>query len=442
MKGNLKSDNIAALFFKYLIPSVGGTLAYGVLIFIDTVFIGRGIGSLGLAALNLSLPVYTLVAFGMMLGMGGATAASIDQGKGDFKKRNQTFSLSVFLGIALSIVLSIILSLNLEWICRILGAEGETYELTYDYLNVITKTLILYIMPHVISSFIRNDKNPKLTMINLLVCAFFNIILDYLFIFVFKWGMSGAALATGIAQFMGLMTLLTHFKMPQNTLKYVKTKIDFTIIKRIITIGGSSFINEIAMGTIIFLFNYMFNKYLGENGIASYGIILNINLLIYLVFSGISQGAQPILSINYGAGLYTRVRETLRLGIKVSLVCGIFFYISLLIFRDPVILLFTRNNPAILEITKVGFPIFFLGSIFTGLNLALGGFFQSIGNGKIASIINIMRGFVLIALGLLILPKLFGVIGIWSAYLVCEVLTFILATVYYKKFFKKKNLSL
>ncbi|MEG0583640.1 MAG: MATE family efflux transporter, partial [Cetobacterium sp.] len=161
-----------------------------------------------------------------------------------------------------------------------------------------------------------------------------------------------------------------------------------------------------------------------------------------LVFSGISQGAQPILSINYGAGLYTRVRETLRLGIKVSLVCGIFFYISLLIFRDPVILLFTRNNPAILEITKVGFPIFFLGSIFTGLNLALGGFFQSIGNGKIASIINIMRGFVLIALGLLILPKLFGVIGIWSAYLVCEVLTFILATVYYKKFFKKKNLSL
>ncbi|MGL6064024.1 MAG: MATE family efflux transporter [Fusobacteriaceae bacterium] len=438
MKNNLLVGEIKGHYFKYLFPSVAGTLAYGLLIFIDTVFIGRGIGSLGIAALNISLPIFSMIAScGMFLGIGGATAAALDFGKGKKDEKNKIFTLSVYVGLFLSLFFSIIISFNLDKVTHFLGARGEAIPLVKDYISVISKTIVFYIMPHVLTNFIKNDHNPKLPMYYLIIVSCSNIILDYLFIFVFKWGMAGAAAATSISQCFGLLILLTHFKLPQNTLKLQKNFFSFTTLTRTVKIGLPSFINEISLGIVIFISNAEYYKYLGNIGVSAYGIIVNINFLLYLVYSGIAQSSQPIVSSNFGANQLSRVKETLKLGIKIVVGSGIVFYLILIIFRTSIITLFNNENIELIKLTKNAFPLFFSGIIFLGLNLKFSSFFQSIEFNKISSLLNLLRSFALVIFFMKTLPIFIGVTGVWLAYSCSELITFIIAFTYYKKNYKK-----
>ncbi|MGL4687358.1 MAG: MATE family efflux transporter, partial [Fusobacteriaceae bacterium] len=386
MKNNLLTGKIRDHYFKYLFPSVAGTLAYGLLIFIDTVFIGRGIGALGIAALNISIPIFSMVACGMFLGIGGATAAALDFGKGKKEEKNKIFTLCIYLGLFISLFFSIVASFNLDRVVYFLGARGEVVSMVKDYVSVVSKTIIFYIMPHILTNFIKNDYNPKLPMYYLIIVSLSNVVLDYLFIFVFKWGMTGAAAATSISQFFGLLILLTHFKLPQNTLKLKKTFFSFNTLVRIGKIGLPSFISEISLGSVILISNAEFYKYLGNLGVSAYGIIVNINFLLYLIYSGIAQSSQPIVSSNFGANQLSRVKETLKLGIKIVVGSGIVFYIILIIFRINIITLFNNENIELIKLTKNAFPLFFSGVIFLGLNLKFSSFFQSIEFNKISSL--------------------------------------------------------
>ncbi len=437
MKNNLLKGEIREHYFKYLFPSVAGTLAYGLLIFIDTVFIGRGIGSLGIAALNISIPIFSMVACGMFLGIGGATAAALDIGKGKKEGKNKIFTLCIYFGIFLSLFFSIAVTLNLDKIVYLLGARGEVIPMVKDYVAVVSKTIIFYIMPHILTNFIKNDYNPKLPMYYLIIVSLSNIILDYIFIFVFKWGMTGAAAATSISQFLGLLILLTHFRLPQNTLKLKKNFFDFNILIRIGRIGLPSFINEISLGTVIFISNAEFYKYLGNLGVSAYGIIVNVNFLLYLIYSGIAQSSQPIVSSNFGANQLSRVRETLNLGTKIIISSGIIFYFILVIFRVNIIMLFNNENQPLIKLAKNAFPLFFSGVIFLGLNLKFSSFYQSIEFNKISSLINLLRSLILVIFFIKILPIFMGVTGVWIAYSCSELVTFIIALIYYKKVYKK-----
>ncbi|MGL4980698.1 MAG: MATE family efflux transporter [Fusobacteriaceae bacterium] len=439
MQKNLLQGDLKSHFVRYLFPAVAGNLSYGLLIFIDTIFIGRGIGTLGLASLNVAIPVYTLVAFGMMLGIGGATASSIDMGRGDEKGRIDIFSTTIILGIVLSLFFSIFMSLYLSEICRFLGANDEIFELVKDYVNVISKTIIFYIIPHILTNFIRNDNNPKLTMYYLIVTSSVNIILDYLFIFPLHMGMEGAALATSLAQLAGTVVLLTHFLRKENTLFFKFIKLKFKFIKRILQIGASSFINEISMGIIIIISNYQFFKYLGNEGVSAFSIVLNIKLLVYLVLGAFGQAMQPILSVNYGANKIDRVRKLFRIGNLTMGITSIFFYLLLVTFSTFFIRLFNRDSEQLLNITKFGFPIYFLSTIFMGVNLQLGSFFQSVEYNKVSSILNLLRGFVIIGVLIYLLPFFFGVIGLWCSYILTELFTMAYAIFYYKKRFKKHH---
>lgn len=439
MHKNLLEGDLKPQFMRFLFPAIAGNLSYGLLIFVDTVFIGRGVGALGLAALNIAIPIYTLVAFGMMLGIGGATAASIDLGQGKQKSRSEIFSLAIYAGIGLSIIFSLLLSLYLDEICRALGADPTIFPLVKDYVNVISKSIIFYIMPHILTNFIRNDNNPKLTMYYLVVTSVLNIVLDYLFIFPMQMGMAGAALATSIAQFSGTLVLITHFFRKGNTLFLEKLRIRLVTLKRILQIGAASFINEISLGIVIMISNYQFFKYLGNEGVSAFSIVLNIRLLIYLVLGAFGQAMQPIISINYGAKIIDRVRETFRIGNVIMFGTSIFFYVILISFSTFFIKLFNRDNIHLLEIAQYGFPLYFLSTIFMGVNLQLGSFFQAVEYNRISSIVNTLRGLLLIVLFIYILPKFFGVEGLWLSYVLTEVFTMIYAVFYYKKRFKKHH---
>ncbi|MGL5579054.1 MAG: MATE family efflux transporter, partial [Fusobacteriaceae bacterium] len=254
-----------------------------------------------------------------------------------------------------------------------------------------------------------------------------------------QMGMAGAALATSLAQFSGTMVLLTHFMKKENTLFLKIIKLKGKVIKRVVQIGASSFINEISMGIIIIISNYQFFKYLGNEGVSAFSIVLNIKLLVYLVLGAFGQAMQPILSINYGAEKIERVRKTFRIGNLTMGMTSIFFYLLLIAFSTFFIRLFNRDSEQLLLIAKFGFPIYFLSTIFMGINLQLGSFFQSVEYNKVSSVLNLMRGFVIIGVLIYLLPYYLGVVGLWSSYVLAELFTMFYAVFYYKKRFKKHH---
>lgn len=430
----LKTDNITSLFFKYLIPSVTGTLSVGILIFIDTVFIGRGLGTKGLAALNTALPAFTLYSStGLLLGMGGATAAAIDSGRGNDQGKNRIFTHALLLAVVTGLLFTLFQLSFLDRVVSLLGASDSLFSFTKEYLGTIAVFTIFYLVPHTLSAFIRNDNNPNLTMIGMVVCGLINIVLDYIFIFIFNWGMRGAALATGLSQVGYFIVLMCHFPSPKNTLRVKKIKLHLTTINRIIKIGFPSFLNDTSMGIAIFAFNLVLFRIRGDIGVSAYSIILNINFLIYLIFVGISQACQPLISINYGAGSYERVRQSLRLGLLSSGGVALFTMIFLYIFRYPVVRLFNSESPLLIEVAAKGMPIFFSATLFMGINVVLAMLFQAMENSTISSLLTFLRGLGLLITGLIFLPGVFGINGVWLTPIFAESITLILGIYLYKK---------
>jgi len=430
------------LFIKYLIPAVTGTLSIGILIFIDTVFIGRGIGAQGLAALNVAIPAFTFYScVGYLLGMGGATVAAIDEGKGLVENKNRIFMTSFIIGIIATIFLVGIQNIYLDELVTLLGAKGDIFPLAKEYLRIIVNAAGLYLIPHLLNAFIRNDKNPMLTMIGMITCGVVNLTLDYVFIFIFGWGMAGAALATSIAQFSYMMILFTHFFKKDRTLHFVKPKFIIEDVKRVVTVGLPSFINELSSGLSIFLFNLFLFKLGGDLSVAAFSIILNINFLVYLVYLGVAQALQPLVSYNFGSGKIERMKKFLKLGLGTNIVFGIFVLIVLFFGRNEIILLFNTNNEVLRNLTSENIMKFFSATIFMGINIVFATYVQAKGQGQISSIIMLSRAFVLIVVGVFLLSKFIGVDGVWYATLFAESLTFIGLMIWLKNIGKKQKLS-
>ena len=436
----LKTESITSLFFKYLLPSVTGTLSVGILIFIDTIFIGQGVGSHGLAALNTAIPVFTLYSStGLLLGMGGATAAAVDAGRGNNKGKNKIFSHAVLLAVVISIVYTLAQFIFIDGLVSLLGATGDLYELVKDYLGMISLFTMFYLVPHTLTSFIRNDGNPNLAMVSMVVCGIVNIILDYTFIFIFDMGMKGAALATGIAQVTSLIVLMIHFYSPKNTLKLRFKSFNILVVNRIFKIGFPSFLNDISMGVAIFSFNIILLKNYGDVAVSAYSVILNIGFLVYLIFVGISQACQPLISINYGAMKYDRVKETLKLGGLLTTVVALVTITILHLFKVPIIEMFNKDDMELKKIAAVGMPLYFSSIVFMGINVIYSIFFQSVERSLISSTLTFLRGLGLIVTGLLILPKFMGISGVWLTPLFAETITIVIAFTFYMKFYWPRN---
>ena len=431
----LKTESITSLFLKYLIPSVTGTLSVGVLIFIDTVFIGRGVGSMGLAALNTAIPAFTLYSStGLLLGMGGATAAAIDSGRGSVRGKNKIFSHAIILSLGIGILFTLLQGIFIDGLTSVLGATDTLFPMVKSYLGIISKFTLFYLVPHVLNAFIRNDGNPNLTMIGMVVCGIINIILDYIFIFIFGWGMAGAALATGLSQVGYFLILILHFYSPRNTLRIQRRSFQLKTATRIFRIGFPSFLNDTSMGIAIFAFNLVLFKIKGDLAVSAYSIILNINFLIYLIFVGISQACQPLLSINYGAGNHKRVDETMKLGFLTASLVAIATIILLIVFKYPVIKLFNNKDMELIRMAAVGMPIFFSATLFMGLNIIFAILFQAVENSSVSSLLTFLRGLGLIIAGLTLLPRFLGIVGVWGTPLFAETITLIVAFIFYRRF--------
>lgn len=426
----LNSD-INKLFYKYLINSVLGMLAVSFCILADTMFIGQGIGSDGLAALNICIPIFNLFnGLGLLFGMGGATALSISRGKGEIVESQRIFTKSIIIAILVGITLSTLGKIFTEKIGYILGANISNIYMVKEYLSGVLIFSFSYILAHTTSSFIRNDHNPRLAMIATVTSGLSNVILDYLLIFIFNMGIKGAGLATSIASLINLLILLTHFISKKCSLRFIKFKINVKDISRILFNGLPSFIVEISSGIVIFIFNLKLLNIVGNIGVSAYSIIANVSLVAAAIFTGISQAMQPIISVNYGANKIDRVKRVRKKGMKTSIMVGLSFYIIGILFPQFIVGLFTSEKGQIVDITVNAIRYYFLAFIFMGINIVNGAYYQSMEHRILSNSISLSRGIILIIIGITILPVFLGVNGVWLSAVFAEVLTLIITYIY------------
>lgn len=421
-------------FFKYVSLNMLSMLGMSCYILADTLFIANGVGLNGLTALNLDLPIYNIIfGIGLLLGVGGATRFSILRAQNEDDKASQYFTYAINFAIIVSIPIMLIGFLMSDHIVIMLGADESIKDIASIYLKSFIGFTPFFILQQIIVCFLRNDNNPKLASIAMLAGTSFNILFDYILIFPCNLGMMGAALATGCSPIITLIVCSLHFIQKKNHFHYIKTSINLNYIKQIIQIGIPSFITELSSGVIIFSFNIIILSIGGNIGVASFGIISNLALVVTSLFTGISQGVQPLMSYSYGLQNFKDIKDYLKLSIITSLVLTLFVWLSTVIFPEVIISLFnSENNQKIIEITCIGLPVYFFGYFFAGMNMIDVSYFASTSQVKPSSLLSILRsGIVLIPLTL-ILSQIFGLNGVWLSYPISE-LIILFISLYMKK---------
>lgn len=432
---------ISTLFRRLLIPTVLGMVFSAIFIITDGIFVGKGIGSDALAAVNITAPLFMITAgIGLMFGVGGSVVASIHLSQGKRKAASinitQAFLFSGFFVLALSALCFYLV----EPVGRMLGSSERLLPLVIEYMLWYLPFLVFYELLSTGMFFIRLDGSPNYAMMCNAVAAILNIILDYIFIFQFGWGMMGAAFATSLGTVIGgLMTVVYLTRFSRNIRLYrIKLSVKSLMLTLrnlgyMIKLGTSAFISEASIACMMFLGNYVFIRYLGEDGVAAFSIACYFFPIIFMVYNAIAQSAQPIISYNFGAGQSDRIRKTFHLALRTALICGISFCIFTVLCRKEIVALFIDHSYPAFDIAANGLPYFSIGFIFFAVNMIGIGYYQSIERGQRATIITLLRGVVFMSAGFFVLPPVLGVAGIWLAVPFAELLTTLYITgIYFK----------
>lgn len=434
----LREQPIRKVFLSYLIPSTFGLLLLSINLVIDGIFIGHGVGPNGLAAVNISVPIYSFFyGIALWIGMGGATLFSIQIGKGNVKEAQRIFTMSFIISVVISLVISAVSLLMIEQLAYFFGANDVIIDLVLDYMFVLVLFGIIFVLESYLSVFIRNDGNPLLAMSGLVASAVFNIILNYYFIFVFGWGVKGAAYAIVIANFLAVVIMSFHFVRKKSILKFVKVKINLDTIRNVLTFGFPSFISEASIAIMTFGYNIAFIRMIGETGVAAFSIVNYLHTMVLLMFIGVGSAIQPLVSFYYGAKLQEKVGQSLRLGVITSIIFGAVSLLAGIVFAGPLAHLFNATESPLYEMTVTGIKLFFINYLFLGINMVYATYYQSIGKVKLSVQITFARSILFVVIFLLVLPPFIGTNGVWLSVPVAEGLAFLLIL-----YVRKQNASL
>lgn len=422
-------------FARYTMLSVLGTLGVSCYILADTFFVSKGLGTNGLTALNLAIPVYNFIhGTGLMLGMGGATGFSVCKSQGREEKGNRIYMNTIYLAVLFSSLFVLAGFFLAEPLALLLGADADVLTMTVTYLRWLLLFSPAFIFNDVLLCFVRNDESPKLSMIAMLIGSIANILLDYIFIFPMHRGIFGAILATGLSPMISIGILLLHWLWKKNTMSLTKAGWSVNLVKQDLSLGFPSFLAQFSSGVVMILFNAIILRLEGNTGVAAYGVIANLSLVIVGVYTGIAQGIQPLVSRFYGKENRERIQTVLRYAVVTMLVVSAVVYLLIFVFAQPIASVFnSENNPALQKIAVTGLKLYFISSPFAGYNIILAIFFTSVEMPAPAHILSILRGFVLILPIAFVMSLLWGMTGMWLTYPITELLVSILGFVFYKK---------
>lgn len=418
----MKKTSCLGEFMRYTSLNVLGMIGLSCYILADTFFIARGLGSDGLAALNIAIPAYSFMhGCGMMLGMGGATKYSIFRGQKMEKQGNRIFTNTVYLVGIFALIFAFLGLVFSGKITALLGADRQIFRTTEIYLKTILLFAPAFMANDFLLCFVRNDGSPGLAMTAMLTGSFSNIILDYIFIFPMGMGMFGAAFATGLAPVISIGVLSRHWITRKNNFHFHPEKPDFRLTGTTFSLGIPSLISELASGIVIIVFNFIILGIRGNLGVAAYGVVTNISLVVTSMFTGIAQGMQPIASRSYGKGDTESTRQILRYAIVTLLGTAVVIYGIVFFLASPITAVFNSENDFQLQkIAEEGLKLYFLAVPFVGFNIVSAMFFTSTEQALPAQLISLLRGLVVIIPTAFIMSAVLEMRGVWLSYPVTE----------------------
>ena len=428
---NLGVEKIGKLLLQYSVPAIVATAAASIYNIIDRIFIGQGVGALAISGLAITFPLMNITAaFGAMVGVGASSMVSIRLGQNNKQSATQILGNALMLNVILGIAVSIITLIFLDPILFALGASDNTLSYAKEFMEIILLGNVFCQVYLGLNSIMRASGYPTKAMITSLVTVVINAILAPLFIFVFKWGIRGAALATVCAQIAGSLLVILHFTRKNSFLRFLPgcLKLKIEIIKDIISIGMSNFLMLIAGSAVISIINLSLSKYGGDYAVGAYGIINSIGNLGVMIVIGFNQGMQPIVGYNYGACNIARVIRAFRLTILFATCVTSCLFLLAEIFPSAIASAFTTDNKLI-ELTTIGVRLNLLMFSIVGFQMVTSNFFQSIGKAKISIFLSVSRQVLFLIPALLLLPHFFGLNGVWlgspTADITSSILTFI-----------------
>ena len=409
--------------FRFVIPSVVMmifTSIYGV---VDGFFVSNYVGKTEFAAVNLIMPFPMLLgAFGFMIGTGGSALVAMKLGEGKKKEANEFFSMLIKVTIIVGVILSVLGIVFTREIAIVLGATDDLLEYCVIYGRVLLIALTAFMLQNVFQSFLVTAEKPKLGLLTTVIAGLTNVVLDFVMIGVLKWGIVGAALATGISQFVGGLIPLIYFLRENNSeLKLVTSKLNFRVLGKTCFNGSSELMTNLSLSLVNMLYNLQLMEYAGENGVAAYGVIMYINFIFVAVFIGYSIGSAPIIGYNYGAGNGVEMKNVFKKSIKFNVFAGILMCVSAIMLSGVLAGIFVGYDAELFEMTKKGFAIYSISFLVMGLNIYSSSFFTALGNGLISALISFLRTLLFQMVAVLVLPLIFELNGIWMSIIVAEV---------------------
>lgn len=444
---SLEKESIGQLLLNYSLPAIIATTSSSLYNIIDRIFIGQGVGPYAISGLAITFPIMNLaIAFGLLVGAGASAIVSIRLGERRYADATRTLGNATILNLIISTIYSILMLIYLDKILFWFGATEHTVSYAREFMEVIIAGNVISNLFYGLNNIMRASGYPAKAMVSILLTVTVNVILAPIFIFGFKWGIRGAAIATVISQTIGLVWVLAHFTSKKSFIHFTPAsfKLKWRIIGSIFAIGLSPFLIHICSGLVTILMNWKLLEYGGDLAIGAFGICNSITGLIVMIILGFTQGMQLIIGYNYGAKLMHRVTKTLKMTIAWATGISIFGFLIANILPHELARAFTTDE-TLIKITASGMRIYMIVFPLVGFQIVTSNFFQSIGKAKIAIFLSLTRQMLFLAPLILWLPTKLSLTGVWAAQPISDFLTFIVTATtliaFYAKIKKQNTLS-
>lgn len=435
----LGKKSLHATYLHYLLPTLMAMVSSSMYCLADVYFIAKGVGSTGLAALNIAMPLFSIyAAIGLCIGVGAATIMSICEGNHQFVMRNRAFSLAIFIMVVVGLIGSVVGFLFTDNIALLFGSSEALLPSAREYMAPIVASSIVFILMYATSILLRGDHAPKTAMTVSLLGNFTNIVLDYVFIILWKQGLYGASMATVIGAGIVVIATIPHFIRRKNTVHFTIDIFHAPLVKRMLRNGFGSGIMEISNACVVVIFNSVIMYMADETFLAAFAIITNLAYVCRGLCNGFAQASQPILSFYHGAKKDRHVWQSLRIALCYTTVFSCIVYGLLLLFPMEFARIFANGNQALITLASQGIRLYFISLLFTAPLTVMMYYFQSIEKGHVSTLVAIGRGFIFVIVGLFLLLSLFGVKGIWLTTPFAEGLAFVCSIVLLRRLGRKQ----
>lgn len=432
MKIKLSDHFTYSKLLRFVFPSIIMmifTSIYGV---VDGLFVSNFAGKTAFASINLVMPfVMILGGIGFMIGTGGTALVSKVLGEGKKEKANKIFTMMIIFTLLLGTLLSVIGVVSMPWVADFLGATEEMMADCILYGRIVTGFTVAFMLQNVFQSFLIAAEKPKLGLLATVLAGVTNMALDAIFIIVFRWGVAGAAIATGLSQCVGGIFPLIYFSRDNSSLlRLTNTKLEIKPILNACGNGSSELMSNISSSVVSMIYNFQLMKYVGEDGVSAYGVLMYVQFIFVAIYIGYAIGCAPITGYHFGAQNHGELKNMLRKSAFLSAISGVVLTILAIVLSSPLAKLFVGYDEELYELTRHAFSLFAYSFLLAGFNIFTSSFFTALNNGAVSAAISFMRTLIFQTSSVLILPIFLGVDGIWWAITVAEVFAFILSLIF------------